>query len=132
VTSPIRVVAGVMPGEEPGHVLVFRRGPESSHAGRWEFPGGKVEDGETDTEALRRELREELELEVTVGPHLWTGSRSDLPPLEVAFYEATPVTGTITLSVHDQRASVDPRTQPELKWAEVDAAFVEWLNAREG
>ena len=130
MSSPIRVVAGVMEGHEPGHVLVFRRAPDSSHGGRWEFPGGKVEAGESDAEALRRELREELELEVQVGSHLWTGARPGLPPLEIAFYEATPVNGTISLSVHDRSASVDPRTGSDLNWAEVDAAFVRWLIER--
>ena len=130
MTSTIRVVAGVLPGHRPGEVLVFRRGPGSAHAGRWEFPGGKVEPGETDAEALGRELREELDLEVRIGSHLWTGGRPGAPPLEIAFYEATPIGGTTTLSVHDQSASVNPLAGSDLNWAEIDAAFVGWLNER--
>lgn len=48
-------------------VLVARRGPEMEHAGTWEFPGGKVEPGEDDREALAREIAEELGCRVTVG-----------------------------------------------------------------
>ncbi|HVZ76574.1 MAG TPA: (deoxy)nucleoside triphosphate pyrophosphohydrolase [Gemmatimonadaceae bacterium] len=58
----IRVVAAVIRrGEE---LLVCQRPPEKRHGGLWEFPGGKCEAGETDVDALRRELREELGVEV--------------------------------------------------------------------
>ena len=61
----IQVVAAViLRGEE---VLVTRR-PRGGHmAGKWEFPGGKIEEGETPQEALRREIREELGCRVIVG-----------------------------------------------------------------
>lgn len=59
------VVAGVM--IEDGKVLVGRRREGSPHGGLWEFPGGKVSEGEEPREALRRELREELGIEVEVG-----------------------------------------------------------------
>ena len=49
-----------------GLVLLARRQPGSRHGGRWEFPGGKLEPGETLEECLVREIREELALSVTV------------------------------------------------------------------
>jgi mutator protein MutT len=59
---PIRVVASVI--EREGRLLVCERPAHKRHGGLWEFPGGKVEPGESDLEAVRRELREELDLDV--------------------------------------------------------------------
>ena len=61
---PIRVVAAVIIRAD--QVLVARRGPDQRHPGCWEFPGGKIEPGETDAEALRREIEEELTIAVRV------------------------------------------------------------------
>ena len=66
----IRVVGGA--AVEDGRVLMARRGP-GSYEGLWEFPGGKVEPGEDEPTALRRELLEELDTEVEVGAHIATG-----------------------------------------------------------
>jgi 8-oxo-dGTP diphosphatase len=60
--SLIRVVAAIVEREE--RVLIALRPPKKRHGGMWEFPGGKVEPGETDLDALRRELSEELGLDV--------------------------------------------------------------------
>lgn len=61
----VRVVAAVI--EEEGRLLIARRKDEGARAGLWEFPGGKVEPGEGEAEALVRELREELGVEARVG-----------------------------------------------------------------
>lgn len=61
----IRVVAALI--RHDGKVLLTQRKPGRHLGLSWEFPGGKVEAGETDDEALRRELREELGVDVTVG-----------------------------------------------------------------
>ena len=53
-----------------GRYLLGKRPPESMLGGLWEFPGGKVEDGETHEEALMRELQEELAIEIKVHSHL--------------------------------------------------------------
>lgn len=63
MSSPTRVVAAVI--ERAGRVLVAQRSLEKRHGGMWEFPGGKVERGESDADALSRELQEELGLRVT-------------------------------------------------------------------
>ena len=56
--------------ERGGAVLLARRPAGAHQAGRWEFPGGKVEPGETMTAALRRECREELGIAVDVGEEI--------------------------------------------------------------
>jgi 8-oxo-dGTP diphosphatase len=66
VTHPIPVVAAVIRRREDGRVLISRR-PAGTHlGGLWEFPGGKVEAGESPEAALMREVREEVHLDVTV------------------------------------------------------------------
>jgi 8-oxo-dGTP diphosphatase len=54
----VQVVAAIL--EREGRILICRRTPEQSHPLKWEFPGGKVEPGESPSEALARELEEEL------------------------------------------------------------------------
>lgn len=66
--GPLHVVAGLLLRD--GRVLVARRGPGMALAGAWEFPGGKVEAGETPWAALERELREELSIETRTGGRL--------------------------------------------------------------
>lgn len=62
---PLRVVAALIRAQ--GQVLLTQRKPGRHLGLSWEFPGGKVEAGETDDEALRRELQEELGVETRVG-----------------------------------------------------------------
>jgi len=59
--APTVVVAGILQRE--GLILICRRRADQPHALKWEFPGGKVEAGETPVAALQRELREELGIE---------------------------------------------------------------------
>lgn len=65
-THWIPVVAGFM--KKGGQILVGQRPENHSLAGQWEFPGGKIESGETPEQALARELSEELGIEAEVGP----------------------------------------------------------------
>lgn len=82
--SPVIVVAAVI--ERGGWILLTQRAETSGHAGRWEFPGGKREPGEKDVPALRRELMEELGIEVGVGRMIW---REAAGPLMLRFYACT-------------------------------------------
>ncbi len=53
-----------------GKVFIAKRATSGTNFGKWEFPGGKIEPHEHEKEALKREIREELEWAITVGPHL--------------------------------------------------------------
>jgi 8-oxo-dGTP diphosphatase len=58
---------------EMGEVWIVQHGPDSKHPGKWEFPGGKVQPGESPEEALVREIREELILEGQINKPLQPG-----------------------------------------------------------
>jgi 8-oxo-dGTP diphosphatase len=88
----VRVVAGLFrrgPRQRP-HFLVQRRPPGKARGLLWEFPGGKVEPGETDVQALARECLEELGLRVQVGSrlHAHTHEYEDLT-VHLVIYAAT-------------------------------------------
>ena len=80
--SPVAVVGGII--ERSGLILLAERPPHKSHAGKWEFPGGKIEAGETAGAALERELQEELHLDVRIEkflgvfPHIYQKGPIDL------------------------------------------------------
>ena len=84
----IRVVAAVV--KRDGLYLITQRRDEAVLAGLWEFPGGKVESGESDGPALAREFRERLGAELTIGEKL-TERHTAYPDYEVALalYSAT-------------------------------------------
>ena len=65
----ITVTAGIL--RDGDRVLICQRRAEARFGLKWEFPGGKIEDGESAEECLRRELREELAIEAEVGPELY-------------------------------------------------------------
>ena len=64
----VQVVAAIL--EREGRILIGRRKQEQSHPLQWEFPGGKVEPGETPEQALARELEEELDLRHVTGSEI--------------------------------------------------------------
>jgi len=81
------VVAGLI--ERGGRLLVSQRGA-GAFAGLWEFPGGKREMGETDEQALGRELWEELEIAVQIGARVHTARAG---PLELRFFHCGWIAG---------------------------------------
>jgi 8-oxo-dGTP diphosphatase len=79
-------------------VLLTRRGPGRPHAGLWEFPGGKVEPGETHQQALIREIMEELSLHIQVG-ELLAVARDER--ISLYAYRAEVLSGVPQLRDHD-------------------------------
>lgn len=124
----LKVVAGLISDTE-GRVLACRRKEDGPHAGKWEFPGGKVRDGETPEQALHRELREELAVEATVGPLLRRIAHDypDGPRVDVAFYRIEGFTGAIENLAFDEVRWVEPGRLRELDFLEADRPFVEEL-----
>jgi 8-oxo-dGTP diphosphatase len=115
----IRVVCGII--ENDGKVFVCRRKENKSLAGFWEFPGGKVEPGEDDKEALKRELVEELEMVVEVSD-LVGNSIYDYGEVEVNLlaYHCTLKRYEGVLSDHDVFDWVLPGELPSINLAPAD------------
>ena len=98
MTAParrLRVVAALITSDQGRRVLVQRRPPGKRRALLWEFPGGKVEAGESDAVALLREGREELGVDLDVGPQRFE-TRHAYADVEVDLhvYEARVILGT--------------------------------------
>jgi 8-oxo-dGTP diphosphatase len=87
---------GAVIRDDKGRLLLVKRGHEPG-AGLWSLPGGRIEPGETDAEALVRELREETGLEVEPGPLLGAVQRSagDGDVIDIRDYAATVTGGTL-------------------------------------
>ncbi len=71
--------------EKEGKYLVAQRKYDDTFGGLWEFPGGCIEEGETKEAALRREIKEELDLEIKVGP-LFLMLTDEIPTLKINVY----------------------------------------------
>ena len=125
---PVRVsvVGAALLREDPPRVLASRRTGPPQLAGLWEFPGGKVDAGEQDEEALRRELREELGCETVIGarigPDLFIGETAVL-----RIYLARLIAGEPQLLDHDAHRWLTAGELDDVPWIPVDAPVVEEL-----
>ena len=91
-SEPLPVVAAII--RRGNRILLARRPLDKAQGGLWEFPGGKVGEGESPADALVREIQEELDCTITVGPLLITVVHA-YPALTIALsaYWATVMTG---------------------------------------
>ena len=128
----IRVVAAVIKAtNEKGAPMVFatQRG-YGEFKGGWEFPGGKIEEGETPREALVREIREELETEITVGELIDT-IEYDYPTFHLAMdcFWAEVVSGNLVLKEHEAAKWLTKDKLDTVEWLPADVTLIEKVRA---
>ncbi len=111
-----------------GKILIARR-KKACMGYRWEFPGGKLEENETLEECLKREIREELGIDIAVGSLL--SARKHVINCQAAIilyaYHAEHISGDIVLTDHDAIEWVSPEDLPRYSFPDPDRQVVEEL-----
>ena len=111
-----------------GKVLIAQRGEKQRLAGKWEFPGGKVESGETLEECLLREIREELGIEIEVDSFFGESIyQYDIGTIRLLAYKARWVAGEFKLTEHSQIKWVGPDELGIFDFAPADIPLVKKL-----
>ncbi len=125
----IRVVGAAII-DARGRILAARRGPSMSLAGKWEFPGGKMEVGETPQESLRRELDEELGIDVAVAEFVARGFAAADSGRRVCLdiYRCDWLSGELDPIEHDEIRWMKVDELDTLDWARADLPAVEALS----
>ena len=128
---PIEVVALALQRKSDSKYFLARRGPGNSGAGHWEFPGGKIDAGETQTEALVREIKEELAMAIPpekltfVGSHFFQYPTKRIQLHLWALQLETPP--AYQLSEHDQVMWCRPEAMKSISMSPADLYFIDQL-----
>ena len=124
----IRVVAAVIKAvNESGETIIFatQRG-YGEFKGGWEFPGGKIEVGETPQEALKREIMEELDTEISVGELIDT-IEYDYPEFHLSMdcFRCRIVRGDLVLKEHKDARWLTKEQLNDVEWLPADITLIE-------
>lgn len=122
----IHVTAAII--RQQDKILICRRGPGGNCAFLWEFPGGKLEPGETMEECLLRECEEELGIQISI-QGVFAKTTYRYPDREIAFtfYSAEIVKGEVTAKVHREFRWVTPEEINRYEFCPADVEIVEML-----
>ena len=119
----IKVVCGII--YKDGRVLITRRKEGKSLAGYWEFPGGKIDLGELENEALTRELEEELDMEVQIFKRLGEFIHHyENFSLSLIGFKCKLINWNGIMTDHDKAEWILPHELIKYKFAEADLPFV--------
>ena len=123
----IEVVAAIIIRDD--QVFATQRG-YGEWKGWWEFPGGKMEAGESPQEALRREIREELEADITIGQLIET-VEWDYPKFHLTMhcFVCTLLSEDMHLNEHDAAAWLTKETLHTVKWLPADEGLIQKIAA---
>ena len=130
MTNPLVLVAACAMIDADGRVLICKRPQGKQLAGLWEFPGGKVESGETLEECLIRELNEELGVNVTaacLAPFVFTSHAYESFHLLMPLYLCRRWDGFVSAREHEALAWVRPEKLSDYPMPPADVPLVAWL-----
>ncbi|MCM1498040.1 MAG: 8-oxo-dGTP diphosphatase MutT [Clostridium sp.] len=124
----LKVVAAII--KSGGRIFATQRGYGEFKDG-WEFPGGKIEQGETPEEALVREIREELDTEIRVGEQIDI-VEYDYPQFHLTMYcfLCQILSGDLTLKEHEAAKWLTKETLDSVDWLPADEGLIEKLKNR--
>jgi len=132
-TQKLIDVVCVILEDRDGRIFVARRPEGKARAGEWEFPGGKIEAGETAEHALEREILEELEITIEVGDALPASSYDyDFGTVVLHPFRASILSGVINLTEHPEGRWVSRRELPRLQWVPADIPIMQALLTNAG
>lgn len=124
----INVVGAVV--VDRGRILSAQRSPSMSLPGMWEFPGGKIEPGETPRDALVREMQEELLCTVEIGEEITsTRYEYDFGFVTLTTFYSTLIDGEPKLTEHSEIRWIDASKLDSVEWAPADIPAVEKVMA---
>lgn len=116
-----------MQGEK---ILCAQRGPSGRLPGLWEFPGGKIESGESRRAALEREIQEELDCRVHVGAEIATTTHEyEFGSVTLTTFYCNLVSGMPNPIEHTSMRWLSPAELTELEWAPADIPAVQQIRA---
>lgn len=111
-------------------ILIAQRGKDEKEEGMWEFPGGKIEIGETEEQCLKREIKEELDIEIEVGDFLGESIYDySHGQIKLLGYFAQFISGDITLTVHSAIRWVAIEDIDKFNFAPADKPLVKKLKS---
>ena len=123
----INVVAAIIKNEG-GKILIAKRNLKKSQGGLWEFPGGKIEKDETREEAVIREIKEELTIDIKVDKYL-AEKVFNYPDKDINLIamECTQICGNVKLTEHEDYKWIKIEEFSKYDFAEADKKVFEWL-----
>jgi 8-oxo-dGTP diphosphatase len=126
----VKVTAAIL--VKDNKILIAKRGPDDPLADKWEFPGGKVESHETPEQCLKREMKEEFDILVSVGAFLGSSIyHYDHISIELLAYRTYWKSGEIALKDHGEFQWTSPDQLAGFDFAPADRFLIEKLRNRE-
>jgi 8-oxo-dGTP diphosphatase len=116
--------------EKHGKILIARRKSGDQMAGKWEFPGGTIEPGETPEQCLKRELLEELGVEIGIDGFICSSTwKYDHATIKLLAFKATLISGELILHDHAEIRWVTSRELADYDFPEADVPIIRYLTA---